>query len=401
MTLDLSNSVLRSVIRFFCTEAAFLATFTLVILGTAAQSTSKRIAGLAILCATTAWMESLVVPICLRNERPHWAATVASLLWVQFLSASDLVLVRRVHAAQIPRLHGSSSGTFRDSRAAVGLLWNIRRVGTPWQVKNVPSSVNLQTQTRAGFVLKRMAITLLAYLFVDAVVSMPPPEQVMVQADKATLFSFRTLTTGDIIFRCGTVVGYWLTTGILNLFMNNMGAIVAVLLGLSEPADCPTLYGSFSEAYTIRRFWGVSWHQMFRCFLTGHADLIVNQALPFVSRHSAVSRYTRLIIAFLISGLIHHHAEQLMGVPDVENGAVVFFLLHAAFIMLEDALGPVFIALLPKHLRHVLGYFWVFGFFVWTSPVWIYSGMRLGMSSAALLPVRVVGPWIERSLGIA
>lgn len=137
---------------------------------------------------------------------------------------------------------------------------------------------------------------------------------------------------------------------------------------------------------------------MFRSFLTGHANLIADQALPFFSRHSAMSRYTRLMIAFFISGLIHYHADQVMGVPDSENGAVVFFLLHAAFIILGDALGPVAIALLPSRLRHILGWLWVFAFFIWTSPIWIYSGMRLGTSSAALLPVRVLGPWIERSL---
>lgn len=256
MTLFLSTSDTHSVLSFFCTEGAFLAVFGLVIVRTAGRSSSKRIAGLVILCATTILMESLVVPMCLRNERPHWAATAASLVWVQFLSASDLILVRRIHAAQLPQLHRSKLNVFRGIGTAVGLLWNIRRVGTPWQVKNVPSSAGLQTQTRAGFVLRRVAITLLAYLFVDAVVSMPPPEKSMVQADKAALFSLRNLGAGDIAFRSGTVVGYWLTTGILNLFMNNLGAIAAVTLGLSSPAECPPLYGSFSDAYTIRRFWG-------------------------------------------------------------------------------------------------------------------------------------------------
>lgn len=401
MTLDGSDDGLRVVLCFLCAESVFLALLTVLILNTESRSISKRAAGLVVLCATTIWMEKLVVPICLRNERPHWAATVASLLWVQFLSASDLVLISRVHAAQLPRPRRSSPGKFRSFRTAVGLLCNIRRVGTPWQVKNVPSSISLRTQSRAGFVLRRAAVTLLAYLFVDLVVSMPPPEQDMVRAEKASLFSLGKLSAGDVIFRSSTVLGYWLTTGILNLFMNNFGAIVAVLLGLSSPADCPPLYGSFSEAYTIRRFWGVSWHQMFRCFLTGHADLVVDNTLPFVSRHSAISRYTRLAIAFFISGLIHHHADQLMGVTNAENGAVVFFLLHAAFIMVEDALGPVFIALLPERARHILGYLWVFAFFTWTSPVWIYSGMRLGISSAALLPVRVVGPWIEQALATA
>lgn len=137
---------------------------------------------------------------------------------------------------------------------------------------------------------------------------------------------------------------------------------------------------------------------MFRCFLTGHANLIVDHALPFISHKSIVSRYTHLTIAFFISGLIHAHADQLMGVANAENGALVFFLLHAAAIMLEDLLGSLLGSLLPVRLRHFLRYLWVFAFFAWSSPIWIYSGMRLGLSSAALLPVRMVGPWIEQLL---
>lgn len=108
---------------------------------------------------------------------------------------------------------------------------------------------------------------------------------------------------------------------------------------------------------------------MFRFFLTGHASLVVDHTLPFISRHSVISRYTRLAVAFLISGLIHRRAEQLMGVPDAKNRAVVIFLLCAAFIMIEDSLGSVSIALLPERIRHVLGYIWVFAFLTWTSPI--------------------------------
>ncbi|ROV95999.1 hypothetical protein VMCG_07994 [Cytospora schulzeri] len=399
---DLPASPFRSMLTFVYTEAAFLACFAVVILNTPAQATTKRAAGLVILGATTCVMESIIVPLCLTNGRPHWAATVASLLWVQFLSASDLVLVSRVHAGQLPRAyHGSGSSRAKAVSSAIGLLWNVRRVRTPWEVKNVPSTAGLQTQSRTTFVLRRIGVTLLAYIFVDVVVSLPPPDLAMVRPDKATLFSLRGLGVDDIIFRIIMTISYWLTTGILNLFMTNVGAIVSVLLGLSRPVDCPPLYGPFSEAYSIRRFWGVSWHQMFRCFLTGHASLIVDNLLPFFPRRSAASRYARLTVAFLIAGLIHYHADQLMGVPDAENGALIFFFLHAAFIMLEDALRPALVALLPTRIHHAVGCLWVVSLFVWSSPVWTYSGTRLGIDSAALLPVRVVGPWVQRSLGTA
>jgi hypothetical protein len=135
---------------------------------------------------------------------------------------------------------------------------------------------------------------------------------------------------------------------------------------------------------------------MFRSFLTGHADLIVDNTLPFVLRHSRISRYTRLAIAFFISGAIHYRGDQIMGVPDNQNGAVIFFLMHAAAIMLGDILAPTVSAVIPKAaLRRVLGGVWVLGFFIWSSPIWIYSSTRVGLDSAALLPVRIVGPWIN------
>ncbi|ROV97818.1 hypothetical protein VPNG_08658 [Cytospora leucostoma] len=385
-TVTLASSS-PQILTFVSTEAAFLAFFALVLLRTEAQATSQRAGGLVLLGAVTYAAEQRIVPICLTSGRPHWAAVLASLLWVQLLSASELLLASRVHAAQLPRPR---------ARSAIALLFNVRRLGTPWQVKNVPSTAGLQTQTRTAFVVGRVAVTLLAYLSVDLMVSLPPADPALVRADKAALSSLRNLSVEDVIFRGAMTISYWFTTGVINLFMTNLGAVVGVLSATSRPVDCPPLYGSFLEAYNVRRFWGISWHQMFRSILTGHASLIVDNALPFLPHHSVASRYARLTVAFSISGLLHYRADQVQGVPDAENRALVFFLLHAAVIMLEDAVRPVLVALLPTRLRHTLGYLWVLAFFIWSSPIWMYPGARLGIDAAALLPVRLVGPWIAR-----
>lgn len=138
---------------------------------------------------------------------------------------------------------------------------------------------------------------------------------------------------------------------------------------------------------------------MFRVFLTGHADLLVNPILP---RRSLISRYTRLLLAFIISGLIHYRGDQLMGVSDAESGAMLFFTLHAAGIMAEDAVGPLLSKILPSprksRFSRTLGYLWVCAFFVWTTPVYMYPSNRLGLKASALLPVRVFGPLIEQAL---
>jgi len=131
---------------------------------------------------------------------------------------------------------------------------------------------------------------------------------------------------------------------------------------------------------------------MFRSFLIGHADLIVDNTLPFLPRHSLASRYLRLTIAFFISGLIHYRADQAMGVPNVENGAIKFFLIQALAIMLEDTVAPITSAILPKPIHRVLGWIWVLGFLIWTTPIWTYPSARLGLDSAALLPT----PLFER-----
>ncbi|ETS82453.1 hypothetical protein PFICI_04329 [Pestalotiopsis fici W106-1] len=383
--IDRSALMLRS----FGIEAAFLA-FFVAILGTIPQAIFKRACAVMLLAALTYAMENSIVPLC--RSRPHWAATAASLLWVQFLSASKIIVVSRVQMAQVAPRHRSA---LARARSVTGLLWNMRRNGTQWQVKNVPSVKGLQKQGRVDFILRRFAVTISAYLFVDIVVSLPPADPAMVHVDKAALFPPHGLSLEDLIFRAIMTASYFLMTGLLNLCMANVGAIISVATGLSRPTECPPLYGSFADAYSVRRFWGISWHQMFRIFLTGHAKLIIDAVLPF-SRQSAMSRYVRQTVAFLISGAIHYRAEQLMGVPDKENGALVFFMMHSAIIILEDAVQPLISGILPRSLSRPLGYLWVVAFFVWTTPPWMYPGSRLGIDPAALLPFRVLGPFIAK-----
>ena len=239
-------------LAFVCTEATFLAFFVFTILRTPPQVTIKRIVGVLMLIALTCTMESAIISLCTLS-RLHWAVTAACLLWVQLLSASEILLISRVSADQLPSASGS---LIINARPAIGLLWNMRRIGTQWQVKNVPSIKGLEKQSRAGFICSRLAATILAYLFVDVIASLPPPELAMIHPDKAALFPPHGLGIDDIIFRTVMTFSYFLTTGILNIFMTNVGAIVAVLSGLGRPSDYPPLYGSFSDAYTIRRFWG-------------------------------------------------------------------------------------------------------------------------------------------------
>lgn len=161
MDFDPPGRLLDSMLGFFSIEIAFIITFTLLILSIPSQGVGKRGAGVFVLAAATYMMESLTVPLCLEHGRPHWAAVLVSILWVQLLNASDLLLVLRIDAVQIRRTFKPGPGTIKAVGPAMG-LFNSRRIGTPWQVNNVPSATGLGTQSRTSFVFRRLAVTLLA-----------------------------------------------------------------------------------------------------------------------------------------------------------------------------------------------------------------------------------------------
>lgn len=256
MEVDQPTSFFRLAFGSVCAETTFIATFVFLVLQTPPQAAGKRIAGLVVLGAATFALERLIVQLCLNNGRPHWAAVLVALLWVQLFNASDLLLVLHVDAAQLSKLCGQVSGTTRGVRSAAGILFNSRRVGTPWQVRNTPSTAGLETQSRTAFLFRRVAMMVPAYLFVDIMTSLPPPDPGFLRADKAALLPVDRLSVEDLIFRIATTVSYWVTTGIVLMVMNNTGAIIGVLLGLCRPVDCPPPFVSYLEAYTIRRFWG-------------------------------------------------------------------------------------------------------------------------------------------------
>lgn len=246
-----------SALFFGTTLLAFLALFTTVILLVPRQATLTRYTSLIALSTLTYVLQETLLQLC---KNPHWRAAAAPLLWIQFLSASEWILVSRLDAAHIPRRHGKHRLETIATQATdtIALLWNLRRVNTKWQAKNVPtsSSSGPASSSRARFILRRLTTTLLAYLVMDIIVSAPPLGSILVSPEKATLLKLRDLSSEDLIFRTIGTLSFWLSTALINLIMSNSIAIISVLTGLSAPANCPPLYGSIGDAYTIRRFWG-------------------------------------------------------------------------------------------------------------------------------------------------
>ena len=243
-------------LAFATTQLAFLILFTSVILLVPRHATIPRLSSLAALSTLTYILQNTFIHLC---ENPHWRATAVPLVWIQFLSASELIWVSRVDIDSVSsRGKSGDKNTFGRATQVIALLWNLRRIGTKWQIKNLPvsSSSGPAPWSQGRFLLQRLTRTFLAYLVLDIMISGPSPDLALVGLQKQTLFNLGSLSMDGVIFRVIGTASFWLSSALLNLVMSNSVATLSALLGLSSPAGCPPLYGSIGEAYSIRRYWG-------------------------------------------------------------------------------------------------------------------------------------------------
>ena len=133
------------------------------------------------------------------------------------------------------------------------LLWNLRRIGTPWAAKNVPSR---SQQNSIQFVAGRFLRLSFAYVLLDLCVSAPGPSQHLLQAPKQTLWRLWGLSVEDAVFRIVGSISFWITVALLLFFLHGTASTIGVILNLWQPGSCAPLFGSFREAYTLRKFWG-------------------------------------------------------------------------------------------------------------------------------------------------
>jgi hypothetical protein len=111
--------------------------------------------------------------------------------------------------------------------------------------------------------------------------------------------------------------------------------------------------------------------------LTKHADWI-SSALDQPSA-GLVTRYIKIFIVFLISGLIHLAPDLAVGIPFKETNAVSFFTMQALGIAMEDFVQHINrrLGLVTNPLlKRLVGYAWVGAWLFWQAPKWSYPTAR-------------------------
>ena len=111
-------------------------------------------------------------------------------------------------------------------------------------------------------------------------------------------------------------------------------ALVLVGLGISSHFYWPPAFGSPLKAFTVRNAWGSSWHQYLRrIFETAGSK---TSSFLRLRKGSFASKYVKLYVAFLVSGLIHYAGALNVPYNDSAYAQPLFFLVQAVGISIED-----------------------------------------------------------------
>ncbi len=297
---------------------------------------------------------------------------------------------------------GMANGVGPRLHFGLGLSLQSRFAGTRWPVKNIPAFDKANpghVPSKARFLRAAVPKLALYVLILDLAgfLNRSSNNNVIFSAEQVPLFSRLGNVSGeDLITRTASILAFWSMQYIVIEVVYGAIAIAAVVSGLSATGAWPPVFGSLSDSYSLRQFWGCFYHQLVRrgCGSIAHA---LTYRLLGLNHGGFLGRYLFMLLTFAVSGAFHTFSDVSQGVPLRESGAVTFFCIQTVGIMIEDGVQ----ALCPSSagktgreqrvhvLRRLAGYLWVVAWLVWTTPGWTYPMMRRDRGDR-LLPFSVL-----------
>ncbi|KAI1465989.1 membrane bound O-acyl transferase family-domain-containing protein [Daldinia caldariorum] len=194
----------------------------------------------------------------------------------------------------------------------------------------------------------------------------------------------------------------WIWTNVLVLesYHALLSLLFVVVLRFDGPADWPPLFGSPAEAWTVRRFWGRFWHRIASPTFRVYAEAFSQHILK-LEPGSAVEKVVVAFEIFLSSGLIH--AVTAWKVGQGEGRRDLLFFCAYYFVIGGEILASKLFGNLVKGTRYevllkdsrvcavgkALGFVWVFAWFFWSTPRWLYPKILRWSLKQAILRSRV------------
>ncbi|KAK7982160.1 hypothetical protein PG988_004398 [Apiospora saccharicola] len=364
----------------------FVAVFSACVL-TAAPNQVERYAGVVMLGGLTFVFQSSLYFWC---HNKGWVSLLVTTAWTTFWHAVEMLLVSNVafpdikelvRQRQKPAVAGSKKPltVWQLIVCTSALLCKWRRVGTKWQIPNLPKFSSDGSVPGTGKFLFWSILKIAgSYLTMSMFNVAPPPNPDMIALQNRDFFSrLDEITKGEAIFRVVSTAVFFVNVALMVTMWYYLVCVVSVVLGLASPEDCPPFYGSLRNAYTLRGLWR-NIHQGLRKCVSGPADAFAGSVLR-LPRGTFASRCVRLVLAFSISAMIHAPADIAMKIPFAEAGQFYFFSVQALGIIFESAVQAICTRTsiqFPQVLQKGLGYIWVISWFCWVTPSWSYTMMR-------------------------
>ncbi|KAF9226390.1 hypothetical protein BS17DRAFT_777171 [Gyrodon lividus] len=234
-----------------------------------------------------------------------------------------------------------------------------RGVGWSFKVNHVPPA---STRSRASFVTWWLLRAVVQYTIFEAAL--------VYSRYNPPFTSSATIVAQPYVMRCISVIAFVARTyaGVNCLYF--IAAAITVAAGLYEPRSWPDVFGRWRDAYTVRRFWGRTWHQLLRRFLGGIGNA-TTRAIG-VSPRSRCSLLLQVLIAFFISGLVHVAGDVMLDMSRA-GASFRFFLLQPIAIIAEESVISVasFVGIRKSLLTRLVGYAWVFIWLSICAPPWL------------------------------
>ena len=165
-------------------------------------------------------------------------------------------------AATTKQQEGKRTTFWERLRFGWSNMFAFRHLDSKYETKNLPPFSTEDPSyipPRWLFVLRRVFVAVVCYLIIDLSSARPPPKNGAALFDVALVPVFRrlgSLTSNELKIRLLSTAGFWVTLYCVIEGGNAVASAIAVALGLSKVRDWRPTFGSFSEAYTLRNFWG-------------------------------------------------------------------------------------------------------------------------------------------------
>jgi Membrane bound O-acyl transferase family len=141
--------------------------------------------------------------------------------------------------------------------------------------------------------------------------------------------------------------------------------LFVAVLRLDSPDEWLPLFGDPREAYTLRRFWGVFWHQILQAPHACYGRLAAQRLLKLNPGSHAYKAFMAFYL-FAASAVSHTLINWQTGALGPLLGDARFLMLNflAAFVeaWVCRTLGPC-LRFLPRFMVRAMGFVWVLAFF--------------------------------------